>query len=57
MEMGVVEYISFKDYKTKAFGVSYESTSKTGKLISNNEIEKEMMELVKYYEQKKKVVK
>lgn len=53
MEMGHVEFVSFEEYKNKAFGSSNNNSSKT-KQMSNDEIEKEMMGVVRYYEQKQK---
>lgn len=53
MQIGFFEFVSFEEYKKKAFGNLHSNSSKEKKL-SNDEIEKEMMEVVRYYEQKQK---
>ncbi len=55
MEMERIEYVSFEEYKNKALSnVSHNYSNST---ISNEAIEKEMLELVKFYEQKSEVKK
>ena len=53
MEIGYVEFVSFEEYKNKALG-NFHSNSSNEKQMSNDEIEKEMMGVVKYYEHKQK---
>lgn len=55
MEIGHIEFISFEEYKNKAIG-NQANTSNKVETISNEEIEKEMMGVVRYYEQSKRQV-
>lgn len=52
MELGHIEFISFEQYKNKAWGSSNNNSSNKNNNLSNEEIEKEMLEVVRYYEQK-----
>ncbi len=53
MEIGLFEFVSFEEYKRKAFENLHSNSSKE-KDMSNDEIEKEMMGVVMYYEQKQR---
>ena len=55
MELGSIDYVSFEEYKNKAFGnIQYNSSNNT---ISNELIEEEMIKLVKFYERNRGVKK
>ena len=53
MEIGFFEFVSFEEYKKKAFENLHCNSSKE-RPMSNGEIEKEMMGVVRYYEQEQK---
>lgn len=50
MEIQRIEFLSFEDYKNKFLSNTQNDFS--DKTITNEEIQEEMLEVVKYYEQK-----
>lgn len=55
METGMIDFMSFEAYKNKAFSNSQNNSSNQN--ISDDEIKEEMLEVVKFYEQKAGVIK
>lgn len=53
MEIGHIDYMSFEEYKNKAFG-NATGITQNQKQLSNDQIENEMMQLVEFYEKSQK---